>query len=339
MRLLRVYCKYHFASSGDGGDVAGGRFVVDEEGCPETCCMEELAKHEAMCGYADVGCRYSGGGCGRLRKAQVEEHEKVCPYRPEVCAHCKVDVQFNSLQDHLIVCGMVPVQCSRCLVGVKRSELEKHLKELCPEEETLCPFNDQGCAFKVLRKDIREHLVDEHVDHMLLMKKGFDEMLHMKQEYEKMFRTLDERICQLEKEKSETKIEWKVKNYSQLRKKSYVQSDKFTVAGFTWFIGFYTDGDNSESKGFISIYLFLDVGHLPKGKSITLEYYLKFVNHKDPAESVKKEFKTSFPIKGGQGWGDRKALKNHLLDQSGFLKDDTLLVEAEICVKKTSWSV
>lgn len=87
---------------------------------------------------------------------------------------------------------------------------------------------------------------------------------------------------------TETKIEWRIKNYSQLRKKSYIQSDKFDMAGFTWFIGVYADGDNPESKGFISIYLFLDVVHIPKGKSITLDYYIKFVNHKDPSDSIKK---------------------------------------------------
>jgi hypothetical protein len=36
------------------------------------------------------------------------------------------------------------------------------------------------------------------------------------------------------------------------------------------------------------VYLFLDVGSVPKGKSVTIEFQLKFVNHKDPNESVRK---------------------------------------------------
>jgi hypothetical protein len=54
------------------------------------------------------------------------------------------------------------------------------------------------------------------------------------------------------------------------------------------FIGFYTDGDNDESRGYFSIYLFLDVNHMPKGKAVTIEYFLTFINHKDPDETVKK---------------------------------------------------
>jgi hypothetical protein len=82
-------------------------------------------------------------------------------------------------------------------------------------------------------------------------------------------------------------------------------------------MGFYTDGDNEESRGYISVYLFLDVNTVPKGKTLTIDFSLKFVNHKNPLESVKKgntipsiisiniacsiDFKTTFPIKGGQG--------------------------------------
>lgn len=121
--------------------------------------------------------------------------------------------------------------------------------------------------------------------------------------------------------------------------------------------------------------MFLDVAHVPKGKSISIEYVLRFVNHKDPNDSIKKgmislwlfllldnfalfqsrtkirfgfrnvfliwhpEFKTTFPIKNGQGWGDRKAIKNTQMEQAGFLKDDTFYIEAEIAVKKVMWTV
>jgi hypothetical protein len=52
------------------------------------------------------------------------------------------------------------------------------------------------------------------------------------------------------------------------------------------------------------------------------------------------EFKTTFPIKGGQGWGDRKAvLASKISAENGFLKQDTLYVEAEIAVKKITWNL
>jgi hypothetical protein len=339
LRILKVYCRHHFAYNEDGG------WYPAVYGCNETLSQETAHNHESTCGYALVLCKYSSA-CGKLRKAHLDEHEKSCPYRPETCSHCNADIQYNNMEEHIKVCGMVPVQCQRCSETIPRSELERHMKDICLEEEIFCNFHDHGCPKKMLRKDLKEHLQDDLLGHMTLMKKGFDDqIIQLRDDFETQLRLKDERIRHLEKVVREngmyadTRIEWKVKNYSQLRKKSYLQSDKFTIAGFTWFIGFYTDGDNAESRGFISIYLFLDVGHMPKGKSITLEYNLKFINHADPNETIKKEFKTTFPIKGGQGWGDRKAIKSTLLETNGFLKDDTLNVEAEIAVKRVTWSV
>lgn len=61
-----------------------------------------------------------------------------------------------------------------------------------------------------------------------------------------------------------------------------------TEINISRFIGLYTDGDNDESRGYVSVYLFMDVNNLPKGKNVTVEFVLKFVNYKDPMESVKK---------------------------------------------------
>jgi hypothetical protein len=52
------------------------------------------------------------------------------------------------------------------------------------------------------------------------------------------------------------------------------------------------------------------------------------------------EFKTNFPIKGGQGWGDRKAIRaSSITEEAGFLKQDALYVEAQISLKKVHWSL
>eukprot|EP00005_Dracoamoeba_jomungandri_P002076 CAMPEP_0174252672 /NCGR_PEP_ID=MMETSP0439-20130205/2042_1 /TAXON_ID=0 /ORGANISM="Stereomyxa ramosa, Strain Chinc5" /LENGTH=243 /DNA_ID=CAMNT_0015333241 /DNA_START=568 /DNA_END=1299 /DNA_ORIENTATION=+ len=240
-------------------------------------------------------------------------------------------------------CPMFPIVCQSCGLETKRGELSDHLKSECPEEEVACDFADQGCETRLVRKHLTEHLNEDIAYHMCLLKKSFDARTNqIKDELESLLKNREERIRQLERsvKQSETKVIWKLKNFSMLKKKSYLQSDKFSFSDFNWFIGFYTDGDNEESRGYFSIYLFLDVNQMPKGKSVTIEYYLTFVNHKDSSESVKKEFKTTFPIKGGQGWGDRKAvLASKVNAENGFLKQDILLVEAEITVKKTLWSV
>jgi len=272
----------------------------------------------------------------------VEEHRSSCPYRPDVCIHCQCDVLHNNMTTHLASCGMVPLECDKCSAAILRGDFDKHLKESCLEQEIQCDFRDQGCNVKLFRKKLKEHLLSDVVEHMSLLRLSYSNQLtQLKQDFEKESRIKDEKIRHLEKvvKDSETKIEWKIKNYNQLRKKGYIQSDKFEMAGFTWFMGVYPDGDNPDSKSFISIYLFLDVASVPKGKSITLDYYIKFVNHKDPAESIKKEFKSVFPIKAGQGWGDRRALSTLQLEQNGFIKDDTVVIEAEISVKKHTWTV
>jgi len=73
---------------------------------------------------------------------------------------------------------------------------------------------------------------------------------------------------------------------------------------------------------------------------IAVEFSLRFINHKEQSESIRKEFKTTFPIKGGQGWGDRKAFKAAKINEdAGFLKSDTLHLEASIVLKKILWSI
>lgn len=339
LRLLKVYCKNHFIYLEDKG------WFADEEGCNETVTLENQQRHELICGYSLVPCKYSSN-CGKIRKMNIETHETTCEFRPEMCKYCKADVQFHDMEEHYKVCGMVPLHCTKCNAEVTRSEYEAHSQDVCLEEEIACPFHDQGCTKRVLRKNLKEHIDYDVAEHLCMMKKSFDDQVTtLKTDHDREMRAKDERITTLEKMVREsggiydTRVDWRVKNYSTLRKKCYLQSEKFQIAGFTWFIGFYTDGDNPDSKGFISIYLFLDVAHVPKGKSISIEYVLRFVNHKDNNDSIKKEFKTTFPIKNGQGWGDRKAIKNTQMEQAGFLKDDTFYIEAEIAVKKVMWAV
>ena len=130
-------------------------------------------------------------------------------------------------------------------------------------------------------------------------------------------------------------VEWKIKNWATVKRKQYLSSDKFTIGDFTWFFGLYPDGDNEDSKGYVSIYLFADLTTLPKGKFISLDFEIIIVHPTNPRNSLKKDFTTVFPVKGGQGWGDRKTVKSIKIEEDGFLKQDTLTVSAVMTVKKT----
>lgn len=66
-----------------------------------------------------------------------------------------------------------------------------------------------------------------------------------------------------------------------------------------------------------------------KRKQAHLEFALRVVNL-EPARSHRRELKTSFPVKGAQGWGERRLLENRSLGELGFLVDDALTIEVRL---------
>ena len=66
-----------------------------------------------------------------------------------------------------------------------------------------------------------------------------------------------------------------------------MESDRFTFCNINWFLGFYTNGDGEDCKGYISLYLFMD-SEVSKNINLTIEFSIKIVNHKDPTQTVKK---------------------------------------------------
>ncbi|EGG16392.1 RGS-containing protein kinase RCK1 [Cavenderia fasciculata] len=341
LRNLNVWCKYHFENKGGGNNNV---WEVDEQGCNEILTMENSTRHENTCEYSFEPCKLSSD-CGLIRKIQLVDHLEKCPKRPIKCDHCLIEYPFSDIDKHLLECEMIEIQCDKCNTKLLKRDFETHKLNECPNCHVHCPFFDSGCLKMFDRKNLQEHIDKSLGEHLILMKNNYTQSISsLKKDFNQQLKEKDDQIKKLEKvlndkHEPDTKIEWCVKNYSIAKKKGYIQSEKFVLGGFQWFLGFYTDGDSADSKGYISIYLFLDTHQIPKGKSLALEYYLKFFNHRDPSQSVKKEFRTTFPIKGGRGWGDRKAVKSALLDSSGFIKDDTLLVKAEINVKKTCWSI
>lgn len=339
VQQLKVWCKHHVRRAED--QITGECWETDEDGCNAIFPLETVSQHEKNCGYAFVSCKYSAK-CERIRKKDIAKHEETCKFRPLECPHCKQLVESSKMEDHLANCKCLPVDCPKCNLQIQRGDVEHHKKVICPEETVTCQFADRGCDAKMKRKALKDHLNEQAGLHLSLLKSSMDEVAHMKQMYETQLKVRDDKIKLLEKTLSEidTKIDWRIKNWSTMKKRSYIQSDKFNFAEYNWFIGFYSDGDNEESRGYLSVYLFLDVGNMPKGKNVTIEFQLRIVNHKDPNDSVRKEFKTTFPIKGGQGWGDRKAIKAcRITEEDGFLKLNTLHMEAQIILKKVCWNL
>lgn len=83
--------------------------MEDKEGCQAVFAREDSQKHETNCEYlvtiiylltvlcfAPIFCKYSVT-CGKIRKRELEQHEKICAFRPLECPHCKLLVEFNQL--------------------------------------------------------------------------------------------------------------------------------------------------------------------------------------------------------------------------------------------------
>merc|ERR1711991_1058336 len=112
-------------------------------------------------------------------------------------------------------------------------------------------------------------------------------ILDLKKTFEKKVGALETQITDLKRrlDNQVTLVEWRIPNFSGVRRSAaYLQSDKFKLADFQWFIGLYTKGDSPESQGFFALYLFLDMKSLPKHKHITLKYKIKVKNFLDSSK-------------------------------------------------------
>ncbi|CAL4933475.1 unnamed protein product [Urochloa decumbens] len=95
---------------------------------------------------------------------------------------------------------------------------------------------------------------------------------------------------------------------SALPNGKYIVSRPFRVAGRTWAIKYYPNGDRPEGDDYISLYLVL----------------------KDPvSEAVVAQF-----VAGANSWGYKEFIKRDNLEQSGRLKDDCFTIRCDIIVAK-----
>jgi len=256
-----------------------------------------------------------------------------------VCTYCNAPV--NNMKERLEEETYAAVKCKNCGKDENRETLETNLKITSSGQYS------ESVTDLLRKNNLNDPLNEEVGIHLSVLKKTYNSQVEMletlRQYYQNQLKLRDERIRCLENSATENdmKVQWKVKNWSTVKKKAYLQSERFALAGFTCFIGLYPDADKEDSRGYISLYLYLDGSSVPKGKSINIEFALKFINGKDIDESVEKVFKTTFPVKGNHyGWGERKAIQSsRIREENGFLIQDVLSMEAHIVLKKVNWEV
>jgi len=130
----------------------------------------------------------------------------------------------------------------------------------------------------------------------------------------------------------ETKIVWIIDGWNKI--KHFVSSKIFHLGGCEWNIGVYTNGDDEDCRGFLSIYLFLEKSQL-KNQTIHVNGHITLLNHKHPKLSIKKEILTTFPQKASMGWGERRAIEvSQITSEAGFLYFDKLYFEIDMMIKQ-----
>jgi speckle-type POZ protein len=105
----------------------------------------------------------------------------------------------------------------------------------------------------------------------------------------------------------------------------------FRVAGHTWFIRYFPNGDSPETADHISLYLHLK-DQLERGDELMVQFMISFM---DQVEKQKPAFVGSLEARrfGTNGWwGYKEFIKKESLEQSERLKDDCFSIRCDIIV-------
>ncbi|XP_064385161.1 TNF receptor-associated factor 4-like [Halichondria panicea] len=152
-----------------------------KDGCEWTGELRQLDEHLNTdsqpkkqfegCKFVEIDCIYN---CGdqRQRRYMAIHQIKDCLKRPFSCEHC---CDYKSTYDdvtnnHWPVCGSLPVPCpNQCGSTIQRQNIDSHVADECPLITINCDFHHIGCAVKLPRQDMPEHLNSSLSAHMSLL--------------------------------------------------------------------------------------------------------------------------------------------------------------------------
>ena len=118
-----------------------------------------------------VRCQHKKNGCDWVGElGNLEDHVTKCPKQPWQCVYCAFSGLREGEKDHLSGCGQFPVPCPNgCEAGsVERCRLEWHLLE-CPLQLVGCEYAAMGCAVRLPRREMSEHIRQSGQEHLLKM--------------------------------------------------------------------------------------------------------------------------------------------------------------------------
>ena len=127
--------------------------------------------HKRRMQQSIVRCTCRKNGCDWVGElGNLENHVTKCPKRLWQCVYCAFSGLGEVEEDHLSGCGQFPVPCPNgCEAGsVERCSLERHLLE-CPLQLVGCEYVAMGCAVRLPRREMSEHIRQSGQEHLLKM--------------------------------------------------------------------------------------------------------------------------------------------------------------------------
>ncbi len=123
------------------------------------------------CQFVKIDCIYNCGN--HQQRRYIQNHQiKDCPKRLFDCEHCQ---DYKSTYDdvtnnHWPVCGSFPVPCPKqCGSTIQSQNIDSHVADECPLTTINCDFHHIGCAVKLPRQDMPEHLREKLLTHISLL--------------------------------------------------------------------------------------------------------------------------------------------------------------------------
>ncbi len=109
----------------------------------------------------------------QLQRRYIQNHQiKDCPKRLIGCEYCH-DYKFtfdDVTNNHWLVCGSFPILCpNKCGSTIQRQNIDNHVADECSLTTINCDFNHVGCAVKLPRQDMPEHLRENLLTHISLL--------------------------------------------------------------------------------------------------------------------------------------------------------------------------
>ena len=153
---------------------------------------KEMNAHRAKCPLEPLDCPLGLHPTAPkiLRKDMDKHKNEECEFRPFTCQYCNHVGTYKSITGsplrgncHYDTCQDYPLKCPRqCgAENIKRRNMALH-REKCPLEPLDCPFKYAGCDDPIPRKDMEHHCQESMQNHLLLMAKSQQELVHKNEE-------------------------------------------------------------------------------------------------------------------------------------------------------------